>query len=272
MTTIENNTFSRLLRVSNLFGIGANDTITNFTVNLNRMTETDSIVRAVCKSVSFDNNAYNIYTTGAFKNNVFNWDVDDSGAITVESHTITEGGYYSAQQLIDILQPLIEASLQVVAPGVTLLMEIGLYSKKIEYTLSGVGVELILGGTTGIGGLNEALGNNVDSGNIGTTKYISDSLPQLAGLQNSYIHSTTLAEGNLVDGDVEIHDVIAEVPVNVPFSSRVYYESQDDELDSINYDSLRNFDSINISLRDINNNIIELNGGNLIIVLKIYYI
>lgn len=273
MGTIENNTFSRLLRLSNIWDIGnsgSNHAV--FINNLSRMTETDKIVRTVCKSVSFENNAYNIYTSGPFKNNVFNWDVDDSGTITLESYTVPTAGYYTAQQLINILQPLIEASLQVVVPGITLLMEIGTFSKKIEYTLSGLGVELILGGTAGIGSLNEVLGNNVDSGNIGITVYISDSLPDLAGLQNIYVHSTTMAEGNLVDGDVENHDIIAEVPVDAPYGSRVNYESRDDELDSINYDSVRNFDSIKVELVDINNNVIELNGGNVIIVLKIYYL
>lgn len=273
MTTIENSTFSRLLRLSSDFDVSNSGRSTFFVNNLSRMTETDKIIRAVCKSVSFVNNAYNIYTEGVFKNNVFNWDVEFGVSTNNHSYTVTEAGFYTAQQLIDILKPVIEATLQAIIPAVTLTMEIGTFSKKIEYSLSTVGVALVLGGQQGIDGLNKALGNNEDSGQIvSPNTYVSDSLPNLSGLQNVYVHSTTLSEGNLVDGDVENHDVIAEVPVDVPYAVRVNYESRDDELDSVNYASLRNFDSVAVSLRDINNNEIELNGGNVIIVLKIYYL
>ena len=267
MTAIENNTFSRLLRLSSQFNIQANGRNTNFTNGLSRMTETNKIIRAVCKSVSFENNAYNIYTSGAFKNNVFSWSILVGGSFT---HEIPVAGFYTAQQLIDILKPIIQATMVAVDAGAVLTMEIGDFSKKIEYSTNTNLVGLILDGGDS---LNAVLGNLTTTSAIITGfPYTSETLPTLGGLQNVYVHSTTIAEGNLVDGDVENHDVIAEVPVDAPYGARVNYESRDDELDSVNYDSLRNFDSINISLRDIDNNEIELNGGNVIIVLKIYYL
>ena len=270
---IENNSFSRLLRLSSAFDVSGSTQPAKFVNNLARMTETNRIIRAVVKSVAFDNNAYNIYTSGPLKNNVFNWDVEYGASTVNHSYSVAQDGFYTYQELIDLLKPVIEASLQVIIPAINLTMELGTISKKIEYSLDSVGVWLVLGGQQGIAGLNKVLGNNVDSGQIlFPNTYISDSLPSLAGLQNVYVHSTTVGEGNLVDGDVENHDTIAEVPVNVPFGSRVYYESMDDELDSVNYPSLRNFDNIEISLRDLNNNQIELNGGVVVVVLKLYYL
>jgi len=267
MPNIEDVAFSRLLRLSNIWDVGNSGVQTSFINNLARMTETDKIIRVVCKSVSFENNAYNIYTSGPFKNNVFTWEILFD---TTYSYTINEPGFYTAQQLIDILQPVIEASLQAITPGMTLTMEIGEFSKKIEYSTDS---NLTVLHIDAVGSLNPFLGNNEYSpGILLGFPYTSDSLPNLAGLQNVYVNSTTMAEGNLVDGDVENHDILAEVPVTVPFGSRVNYESRDDELDSVNYESVRNFDSIKVTLVDINNTPIELNGGNVIVVLKIYYL
>lgn len=266
---IENNTFSRLVRISNIHGIGADDTITKFRVNLNRMTETNNIVRAVCKSVSFPNNAYNIYTEGVFKNNDFNFEVVGIGTFTV---TISPAGFYNTQQLIDIIKPIIDTQVKAVVAGANFEMKIGEFSKKIEYSIDQAGVAVDIPGADGDGGLNGTLGNTEPLTVAFPNTAISELLPDLYGLKTCYVHSKTLAEGNLVDGDVENHDVVAEVPINAGYGGYVYYESRDDELDAVNYDSVRNYDNVEISLRDLDNNLIELNGGVFTIVLKVYYI
>lgn len=263
--SIEGSTQSRLLRISNIHGIG-NPTSSSFTVNLNRMSETDKIVRTVCKSVTFPNTGYNVVTG---LNDVFLYEIDTG----VESSYTLAQGYYTVQEIIAIIQPLIEVSLAVIFPGATLLMEVGQYSKAIEFTPSIGGFTLghltgPLAGTTG--GLNASLGEPNVSPLI-TALYVSSELPDLAGLTRVFVHSTTLAEGNLVDGDVENHDIIGEVPVTVPFGSLVVYESNDDELDSINYGSARNFDQIKIELKDLEGNIIDLHGGTTEVILKLYY-
>lgn len=268
MAEIENNTFSRLLRISNIHSTNINDTITDFTVNLNRMTETNNIIRAVIKSVSFPNNAYNIYTSGVQKNNVFNFDVN----VTSYSVIIPQDGFYTTQQLIDIIRPQIQTQINAVDAANILTMETGNYSKKIEYSLSGLTVQLTIPGVQGDGGLNSVLGNTSDFTVDGTGVIISQLVPSLYGLTNVYLHSTTLAEGNLVDGDVENHDVISEIPINADYGKMIYYESRDDELDAVNYLSFRNYDNIKLTLRDLRDNIIQLNGGDFVVVLKIYYI
>jgi len=272
MSQIENTTFSRDLRVSNIHATNATDTQSNFTVNLNRMTETNNIVRVVLKSVSFVNNAYNIYTSGVHQNNEFDWEIQGGASGTV---TIPQEGFYTTTNLIDIIAPIIETAAQLVEPAATVTMSSGNFSKKIEMVVTGAAVVVILPAS---GTLNKVLGNDVSvnvTASPGGTIHVFDSVPNLGGLNNVYVHSTTVGEGNLVDGDVESHDIIGSVPVGgvVPFGSVVHYSSFDDELDSINYRSFRNFDSINISLRDLDTNIIELNGGEPTeIILKMYYL
>lgn len=264
MAEIENNTFSRLLRISNIHSVVPTDTNTNFTINLNRMTETNNIVRCVLKSATFPNNSYNIHTSGALKNNEFDYEIVGDAVYTV---SIPVDGFYTTTELINIIAPAIETQIKITFPADTFTMTVGAFSKKVESTWTGT--------TTlkfpGVKQLNKDLGNTVDSGNQNNS-YTFDSLANLYGLKNVYIHTTTMAEGNLVDGDVENHDIIAEVPVDVAFGQLVHYQSHDDELDSINYNSVRNFDSINISLRDLKNNIVQLNGGETVFMFKIYYL
>jgi hypothetical protein len=271
MSIIANNTLSRIVRISNIHSINPNDTMTNFTVNLNRMTETNNILRVVLKSVEFPNNAYNIITSGVLQNNVFNFEIPLD---TTYTHTITQEGFYTTQEIIDILLPVIQARVDAFDPTNIVTMEINPYSKKIQYHVSKNTVSLRFPGALGVGSLNTTLGNTVDTGIITEVGEPVQSalLPDLYGLTNVYIHSTTLAEGNVVDGDVENHDIIGSVPVNTEFGQMVYYNAPDGELDSINYDSVRNYDNINITLRDLETNVITLNGGTTVVNLKVYYL
>jgi hypothetical protein len=270
MSVIANNTLSRIVRISNIHSINPDDTMTNFTVNLNRMTETNNIVRVVFKSAEFPNNSYNIFTSGVFKNNVFNFRI---ALDTTYTYTVTQEGYYTTQQLIDLILPSIQTAVDAFDPTNIVTMNVNLYSKKIEYYVSKNTVALEFPGTLGFGGLNIALGNTEDIFVVsGALPKQSAKVPDLYGLTNVYIHSTTLAEGNVVDGDVENHDIIGNVPVKVEFGKMVYYDASDGELESINYESLRNYDNINITLRDLETNIIELNGGTTIVTLKVYYL
>ena len=262
--SIINSTQSRLLRISNIHSINVNDTSSDFTVNLNRMTETDSIVRCVLKSVCFQNTQYNITA----KSNTFYYSVD-----AVDKSVVIADGYYNETELIAIIKPAIEADLVAVVPGITLTMIIGAFTKKIEYTLSLGGVTLILNplALTSIEtSLNAKLGN-VTAATVALT-HTSLFVPNLVGLSAVYVHSTTIAPGNLVDGDVEQHDIIGEIPVNDFFGEIIHWESNEAEINSINYDSLRNFDQIKLQLKDIYQNTIELHGGTTVINLKLYYL
>lgn len=270
MSSIENNTFSRLLRISNIHSVNPNDTSTDFTVNLNRMTETNNIVRISCKSVTFPNNGYNIHTSGALKNNVFNFEVPLD---TTYTYTLTEEGFYTTQELINILLPVIQQAVDITDPTNIVSMTQSSVSGKIAFSVSKNTVALQFPGLLGFGGLNLALGNTIDTGIIiNTNPATLSETPDLYGLKNVYVHSLTLADGNLVDGDVENHNILAEIPVDVPFGQICYYRANDVELESVNYTSVRNFDNIQITLRDLNNNIIKLNGGKVIITLKLYYL
>ena len=261
MSSIENSSFSRLLRISSVHSEGASGTPTNFSVNLSRMTETNNIARVVVKSVDFPNNFYNITEL----NNELTLEFSVDGVISIIP---IPPGFYSTTDIIDYVVADINGQL---TGGSIITMIQDPTTKIISFTVTLQTMKLY--------NLEDAPVTSSLSPCIGiekTTAFLAghtvDRIPNLYGVTKVYVHSLELAEGNLVDGDVEVHDIIAEVPVKVVWGAWNYYESNDDELDSLNYSSLRNLDNIKIQIKDLENNILDLKGGEFTITLKIYYI
>jgi len=256
MSIIEQNSYSKFLRISNTHSINPSDTNSSFHVNLNRMLDTDDIIRCVVKSVSFPNNQYNITSD----NNGLDFEAITPGN---ETHTaVLDVGYYTVSQLMVEMKAKIDALL----PSGTIAFTLNPTTYKIDYTVTGyTSIQFFATSTVG-----KSIGLLVDTAVAASSTF--DSIPYLYGLTNVYVHSTAVGENNLVDGDVENHDIIAEIPVNVPFGELVHYQSNDDELDSINYRSLRNFNNVKIELKDLDNNLLKLNQGDVVILLKLYYV
>lgn len=259
MSEIINRTFSRLLRISSVQRINKNDAITNFNVNLSRMTETDNIVRVALKSVAFNNNSFNINEY----NNIFTINVTTIGELVI----VVPVGFYSSTSLRLTLEGLINPLLVPASTTLTFSQSpltgfINISSNNETFTL-----------------YNSTEKNTPMSDVLGFTKIYGASLsedadnqPSLQGLTTVYLHSLEIAEGNVVDGDVENHDIIGEIPVNVPYGVQQYYEARESELESITYATPRNLDNIGIQLKDIHGNIIKLNGGELTITVRLYYL
>jgi len=228
------------------------------------MTETTNIIRCVVKSVSFPNNAYNITTL----NNRLDFVATVAGGAPVVTDFITlTPGYYTTTTIMAAIKTAIDTILA----GPTVTFTQNAITFKIGFTTTGLDdIKLYTVNDLATSVLSPFIGNlsfpvGLASGSLSDT-------PDLYGLTQVFVHSTTVAEGNLVDGDVETHNILAEVPVDVDFGKFVQYESRDDELESINYRSPRKYDSINIKLKDLDNNIVQLNNGVTTIVIKLYYL
>ncbi len=267
MGDIPNSTFSRLLRIDSSQRLVGSDSITNFNVNLSRMTETNDVVRVVLKSVSFSNSMYNVEAP----NDKFTVFVSNStGFFTVT----VPPGYYSTIQLMATLESLINPLLvpfstalsfsqdpiNSLVTAVSSLETFSILSQADQ--LSQTGFDSKLPGF---------LGFFADSP-VPAASTTASKIPNLYGLTNCYLHCQQMAEGNVVDGDVENHDILAQVPVDVPYGQFLHYELNDELLGSINFASERNLDILDISLRDIDQNIIKLNTGDLTLLVKLYYL
>ena len=234
-----------------------------FFKNIFCFTETNNIIRVVVKSVSFPNSAYNIYTDGSKKNNTFEYSLTNSNY----TFTLNDPGFYTLDQIIDLLKTDMQNNADLEGLGGIINITIDNITKKVKFDVQNT--NLILHGDIGL--LNPFIGNTQAS-DIITISYIVDSLANLYGLTDAYITSTLIAEQNLCDGDVETHDILCRIIIDVPFAAIQKYESGDDELDSINYRSTRNYDSVDIQLRDLDMNIIELENGPITLLLKVYYL
>jgi hypothetical protein len=229
------------------------------------MTETNNVVRVVCKSVEFSNTFYNVNEL----NNTFQIDFSVDGPINI---TPVPEGFYTTSQIITIIEDDVSSQ---ISAGETFTIEQDPLTQKLTFSINGPLLQ-----TLQLWAAEDAPNGSTLSpslGIVGTTNFVSNvtaqRTPYLYGATTVYIHTLGLAESNLVDGDVEVHDIIAEVPVTAPFGVMNYYESRDEELDSINYPAPRDsIDKIDIQIKDIDNNPLTLQGGNLTIVFKLYYL
>ena len=267
MADIPNSTFSRLLRIDSSQRLVTSDPITNFSVNLSRMTETNDVVRVVLKSVSFSNSMYNVESPND-KLTIFV--TNSTGFFTV----IVPTGYYTSAQLMTTLEGLINPLLVPFSTVISFAQSpingliTATSSLETFYILSTADQASETGFTSKLPGLLGFFENSPTP----AASMTASKIPDLYGLTNCYIHSQQLAEGNVVDGDVEAHDILAHVPVAVPYGNFVHYELNDELLGAVNFSSERNLDLINISIRDIDQNVINLNTGDVTLLIKLYYL
>lgn len=235
----------------------------NFQVNFGNSTQLMDINRIVIKHVSIPNVLYNIKVAGAgapadATNNVFSY---DNGA--PQSITITPG-FYSIAQLI----AAITADAQAIADGLAIILNQTTY--KLEFS-----------STTPITYLSAASGNSM-AGVLGiladsspaVLAFNAQGFPSLETHPNIYIVSRALSDGsNMVSPTLGSLPVVAVVPVDLPYGFVLQYESNQDELDEVNYISYANGKSIqavDLSVYDGDGQLIDLAGLDWTITFRAY--
>lgn len=96
-------------------------------------------------------------------------------------------------------------------------------------------------------------------------------LHNLSGLKNYYVSSRILSQGynGLFRNGIQI-PLITNVPINQPYGFTVHYDSQDIMLNMKSYNRPQNIQLIDIKILDEDLNVVDLNGADVEIVLKIY--
>jgi hypothetical protein len=112
-------------------------------------------------------------------------------------------------------------------------------------------------------------------GILGTTASnvtTAQELPSLNGVSNAYVHSKVLANSNLIDAEGQIFSTAVCVPVRAGYGFWNYFESPDEEMHSVMFPSDKNLQRIEIRLRDLDGNILNVGQNNeLVVVLRLYY-
>lgn len=242
---------------------------TNFTINLG--TNLQQVNRVSFLSVQFRNNAYNVNNEGGGKNNTF--------AVTVNGVTVdfaVEEGFYTTSTLMSAVQTAIQAELTSAGDGQTFALSQSALSQKVQ-ALYGEGSSgnptMTLEQADGKAGVWELLGFVVTSPLTLTTGVasVATNLPQLGGLTTVYLQSKALAPGNMFDVDGQQKSYCLAIPVTVPFGVENIWECKVDRFCELTYNSPRNLQLIDFALVDKTGQLIDFQGGNLIINLRVWF-
>jgi hypothetical protein len=100
----------------------------------------------------------------------------------------------------------------------------------------------------------------------------ADDLPNLTGLTKVYISSKALgSDKSMITADKVNQNVFATVPVNVPYgTTQIHEEFSSNTLDRSTFQAHKNLNKIDVQLLDGNNRVIDLNGLDWEIILRVY--
>lgn len=241
-------------------------TPSNFVVNLKERYNSQNISRILIKSVSVPNNFYNVRdgSTGAAsgeKNNTIKLQQAGETDVTVDIPI----GQYDIDSFLAALKTAVDS---VLVGGATVVFTLDSLTQKIVATHTGT----------------PALYYNFEDGNLAaelmgianTTVAAStvnfDSLPELGGLKEVYVHSKDLAQAHGIDGDFGLISVVESVSLHdTPFGGQAYRKNEDDILSMIEYDKSRNLSRIRIRLRDRKGNLLDIGTGRMSIEVRAFY-
>lgn len=243
----------KLLRINSNERDNKTNTTSDFVVSFNNADALQSVKRIVIKQIDIPMVFYNINSS----NNTFVYEVS-----SVESQIILPVGNYTVASLIIGLEELLTA----VGFGIELVSFLG----KFSFTTTTAITYL----TSERNPLAKVLGITQQSeGDVST--FLAGGFPNLAGPAEVYIASKTLSDAaNLLDPVLYSLPVFASVPITVPFGAIEHYVSSHPEIDDIIYSSVghgKNIQSIDITLYDNKGAVLDLQGLDLNIILKIYY-
>ena len=101
--------------------------------------------------------------------------------------------------------------------------------------------------------------------------YSCKSLPDLSGLENIYIASQTLSNHSaMICNDKQKQSIFCSVGINVPFGQTMILEEDSISLDYTDFYAPRNISTIDITLLDENNNVLDLNGLDWVLTFRVY--
>lgn len=246
---------SKLIQINSKDRISPNTTTaSDFSVNLGADHRITSVKAVSVKEVQFVNSFYNInqsnnklyYTQGG-----------------IEDFIEVSPGQYNLEQITTAL-----------------ISSFG--GKSITFSLTQNDLTTKLSFTTDVAvGFNKALLNGSknpmsralgisNTVTIENSSYTCDSLPDLSGVKSVYVISKQLSSASFISSG-RLGSVLDVVPVNVEFGSVVLHSGEGNTDNHVYSTELHNnLSVIDIELRDEDNNLLDTNGHEIVIILKIY--
>ena len=241
----------------------------DFTVTLNERNLSQGVNRVLIKECTVPNVFPNVRGTdyGTNRNNRFF--INQGGFDT--GFTIPEGQYVIStigtpppNDLLTVLENLINP---VITPE-TVTITIDPITNKLNFLFSSANFDF---SNSEDSLLNNSLGIKGPLGALGAS-LTAQSIPDLSGLKNVYIHSKDIADLNGVDAGFGLISLAEPISLaDTPYGSYAYKQNNDDELASIVFEQPRNLSTIRIILRDEKGNKLDIGTHCLNIVFKSYF-
>ena len=117
-------------------------------------------------------------------------------------------------------------------------------------------------------------GTTVVSSNVvyGTPAVEASRLPDLGGVQTAFVHSNALANGSTINATVGSISVLTSVPFSdVPFGAYGHFQTSDIELSKIRFSQPRNLSVVDIRIRDVDGNLLNIGNSEVQVIIRCYY-
>lgn len=227
----------------------------SFKISFNNASNLQSIKRIVVKTVTIPNSFYNINEF----NRTFTYKTDE---ITFVSVTIPSGQY----NIEDFI-----TAFNLSLAGIGMTASLNTVTGKLQYV-----------NTTTIRYLNQEDGNAMadvlgikTSATENVSSYSSEHLPNLSGTSEVYVVSNVLSDNsNMINKSLLSLPVLVCVPITSSFGSLTHYYANDSLLEEVVYYSQRlgkNIQSVDIKLIDRNGNLLDLQGLEFEMILRVYF-
>tara|TARA_R110002096_G_scaffold75982_1_gene179478 strand:+ start:85 stop:822 length:738 start_codon:yes stop_codon:yes gene_type:complete len=211
-------------------------------------TDLHQIKKVALKSAIIPNNQYNINAN----NNLFNFPNTLGGPL----YTVPVGQYTTTTLIADLNAQI---------TGLTITQST--LTQKLTFTMAGGTFDIISDPV--LNPIAYVLGLETDASTVAL--YTSDSFPDLSGLQNIYIASQTLSNHtSMITSNKLKQNVFCNVGISVPFGGTMILEEDDSTLDFSVFHSHKNISSIDITLLDERNNVLDLNGADWQLIFRVY--
>jgi hypothetical protein len=239
----------------------------SFQCNLDS-SQLSNVIGVALKTVTFRNNVYNIFSSGDRKNIDFNYSING----TPYTSSLTTGdGFYTTVEIMQLLKPLIQANLDIAAPGATVdSFNISTYTKKAQITVTGATMKYTADNT-----LNITLGNTEDSGDVLTTvPYVFNTFADLGGLESVTVNVKSKSPKTILNPSPDkalYTNSLGVVPVNVAFGLLQTFSQPDLDASRVIFSYPEDLTQLEFKLRDTDGHLLLEQKNSLVIELMVWY-
>lgn len=235
------------------------DSNSSFYVNLAERISTQKCYGVSIKEISVPNSQYNIRSQGA-QNNIILFKENGQP----DAQVIIPEGQYTISTFMAAIQSGMNA---VLVSGTVAVSQVALTQK----------IQMVYTGTSAIM-YNKSDGNlaadamGVFTTSVDTANYISDYPPDLSGYQLLNLHCKQISRNGSIASSFGFTNAIETISFhNTPYGAYSVKENETEDFNLNEYDDVNNIGRLEIRLRDLQGNIVDIGTKKLFIVIRCYF-